>query len=153
MNKPILLAQLALAVLLLAGNVAFQQSAHAACAVQEEAGSWVNVDPTSNSLTRIELSFICQDQIKDGRPYPPGPSWIVQIFGQCQPVDCDWRKTAARRLSTGHLYVIYDQGFAIRHVYAQISRYRRDKLWVYTWTDFKDPARPDYGVHDWFGRQ
>jgi len=147
-----LLQSLAL-LLLLVGSVVFQQPAHAACPVQEEAGSWVNAWSKANSVARVELSFICQDQIKDGRPYPPGPAWIVQVFGRCEPYDCDWNETAADRLATGHLYAIYDQGFAIRHVYAQMSKFRRDQLWVYTWTDFKDPNRPDYGVHDWFVRK
>lgn len=139
----------AIALLCLLGW-ALPQTALAACPEQPEAGSWVNAFSSANSLARIELGFFCQDQIKDGRPYPPGPEWIVQVFGRCEPADCDWQKTAARRLSTGHIYAIYDQGFAIRFVYAKLSKFRRDQLWVYTWTDFKDPERKDYGVHDWF---
>lgn len=128
-------------------------TAQAACPVQEEAGSWANEWSEANSLARIDLNFICQDQIKGGRPYPPGPEWIVRVWGRCEPFDCDWSRTAARRLATGHIYAIYDQGFAIRHVYAKMSKYRDGLLWVYTWTDFKDPERPDYGVHDWFKRR
>lgn len=127
--------------------------ARADCPLQPEAGSWVNAWSQANSLAGIEFNFICQDQIKDGRPYPPGPAWIVQVFGRCEPYNCDWKQTAATRLSTGHLYAIYDQGFAIRHVYARMSKFRDGQLWVYTWTDFKDPKRQDYGVHDWFKRK
>lgn len=153
MHTRTLLAPLLALVLLLAAGVAFQSSAEAACPTQPEAGRWKNVYSGSNSLARIDLRFICQDQIANGQPYPPGPEWFVQVHGRCEPFDCDWEQTAARRLSTGHIYAIYDQGFAIRYVYAQISKFREDKLWVYTWTDFKDSSRQDYGVHDWFERR
>lgn len=144
---------LMLAFLLLLGAALASGSAKAACPEQPEADNWENAFSSANSLARIDLSFFCQDQIKGGRPYPPGPEWIVQVVGRCEPLNCDWQKTAARRLSTGHIYAIYDQGFAIRFVYAKMSKFRRDQLWVYTWTDFKDPERPDYGVHDWFVRK
>lgn len=144
-------ATILLITLLLA--LAWPQPAHAECPDQPEAGKWENAFSSANSLARIDLNFFCQDQIKGGRPYPPGPEWIVQVFGRCEPLNCDWQQTAARRLSTGHIYAIYDQGFAIRFVYARMSKFRRDQLWVYTWTDFKDPERPDYGVHDWFVRK
>lgn len=140
-------------ILLAAALFGIAHPAEAACPVQEEAGSWVNEWKEANSLAAIDLSFICQDQIRDGRPYPDGPAWIAQVWGRCEPFNCDWGKTAARRLATGHIYAIYDQGFAIRFVYAKMSKYRKGQLWVYTWTDFKDPQRQDYGVHDWFVRK
>lgn len=145
--------QLAALAVLLTSNAAFAPVAQAACPAQEEAGSWTNAYSQTNSVARVDLRFICQDRILDGKPFPPGPAWIVQVFGVCEPYDCDWEKTAARRLSTGHLYAIYDQGFAIRHVYARMSMFREGQLWVYTWTDFKEPRRPDYGVHNWFMRK
>jgi hypothetical protein len=52
--------------------------------------------------------------------------------------------------SSGHIYAYYDQGFARRHVWAKMSQYRPGQLWVYTYTDFTDPNRPDYDVHNWF---
>jgi hypothetical protein len=129
------------------------QRADALCAAQQEPGRWVNTDPNTRSLTRIELRFVCQDQILNGEPYPPGPPWYVHVFGRCHPADCDWGEVGAQRLGSGHVYAFYNQGFAKRHVYARMSQYRPGQLWVYTWTDFTDPARPDYGVHNWFRRQ
>jgi hypothetical protein len=31
-----------------------------------------------------------------------------------------------------------------------MSQFRPGQLWVYTYTDFTDPNRPDYDVHNWF---
>lgn len=127
--------------------------AFALCAAQEEDGSWVNTDPNTRSLTRIDLRFVCQDQILNGQPYPPGPPWYMHIWGKCHPNDCDWGEVGAERLGSGHVYGTYNHGFARRYVYARMSAYRPGQLWVYTWTNFTDPGRPDYGSHNWFRRR
>ena len=123
------------------------------CSQPEEEGTWQNTDPDTRSLTRIELRFVCQDQIMNGQPYPPGPPWYVHVFGKCHPTDCNWGEVGAQEIGTGHIYAFYDQGFAKRYVYAKMSQYRPGQLWVYTWTDFMDPSRPDYGTQNWFRRQ
>jgi hypothetical protein len=123
------------------------------CVQPPEEGRWRNADPNSNSLTRIQLRFVCQDQILNGQPYPPGPPWYVHIFGKCSPTDCDWNEVGATRLSSGFVYAVYDQGFAKRYVYAKMSAYRPGQLWVYAFTDFTDPGRPDYVVNNWFVRE
>ncbi len=133
--------------------VLFQQSAHALCIQPLEEGNWRNADQNTASLTNIQLRFICQDQVLNGQPYPPGPPWYIHVFGKCHPTDCDWGEVGAQQLSTGQIYGVYYQGFARRYVYAKMSQYRPGQLWVYTWTDFADPNRPDYGVHNWFIRQ
>lgn len=127
--------------------------ASALCVDPDEDGSWVNADANTNSITRIELRFVCQDQILNGEPYPPGPPWYIHVFGKCHPTDCDWGEVGAQRLSTDHIYGSYDQGFAKRYVYARMSQYRPGQLWVYIYTDFTDPNRPDYDVHNWFTPQ
>lgn len=129
------------------------QPAIALCLLQEEDGSWVNTDPNTRSLTRIQLRFVCQDQILNGELYPPGPPWYVHVFGKCLPSDCDWGEVDAERLGSGHVFAFYNQGYAKRYVFAKMSQYRPGQLWVWTWTDFTDPNRPDYGVHNWFRRQ
>jgi hypothetical protein len=133
--------------------VFWPQPVAALCAQPEEEGNWENTDPNTRSLTRIQLRFVCQDQILNGEPYPPGPPWYVHVFGKCHPTDCDWGEVGAQRLSSGHIFAFYDQGFARRYVYARMSQYRPGQLWVYTWTDFTDPSRPDYDVHNWFRRR
>ena len=129
------------------------QLVEALCIQPEEEGSWVNTDPDTRSLTRIQLRFVCQDQILNGEPYPPGPPWYVHVYGKCHPSDCDWGEVGASRLGGGHIYAFYNQGFARRYVYAKMSAYRPGQLWVYTWTDFTDPGRADYGVHNWFRKE
>jgi hypothetical protein len=124
--------------------------ARAQCVVQKEAGNWRNADAATQSLTRIQLRFTCQDQILNGEPYPPGPPWHIHVFGKCHPTDCDWGEVGAERLGSGHIFGRYDQGYARRYVYARMSQYRPGQLWVYTWTNFTDPNRPDYGSHNWF---
>lgn len=127
--------------------------ASALCATPTEQGNWVNTDPNTRSLARIQLRFVCQDQILNGQPYPPGPPWYVHVYGKCHPTDCDWGEVGAKKLSTGQIYAVYDQGFAKRYVYAKMSQYRPGQLWVYTRTDFTDPNRPDYEAQNWFTRQ
>jgi len=122
----------------------------AQCVDPPEDGNWTNTDPNTRSITRIQIRFVCQDQILNGQPYPPGPPWYVHLYGKCHPSDCDWGEVGAQRLNTGHIFAFYDQGFAKRYVWAKMSMYRPGQLWVYTWTDFTDPNRQDYGVHNWF---
>ncbi len=123
------------------------------CMVPTEVGQWVNADANTRSLTRVEIRFVCQDQVLNGQPYPPGPPFYVHVWGKCHPTDCDWGEVGAQQLGLGHIFAFYNQGFAKRYVWAKMSQYRPGQLWVYTWTDFTDPKRPDYGVHNWFKRQ
>jgi hypothetical protein len=126
--------------------------AYALCVSPKEEGRWVNVDRNTNSVTRIQLRFVCQDQVLNGKPYPPGPPWYVHVYGKCHPTDCDWREVGAKKLKSGQVYAFYDQGFARRYVYAQMSKYRPGQLWVYIKTDFVDPNRADYNSENWFRR-
>ena len=127
--------------------------ARASCVAQPEDGRWVNTDPATRSITRIHLRFVCQDQVLNGQLYPPGPPWYVHLWGKCHPTDCDWGEVGAQRIPAGHIYAFYDQGFAKRYVYAKMSAYRPGQLWLYIWTDFTDPARPDYASNNWFRRE
>jgi hypothetical protein len=126
------------------------RNADASCIAQPEDGSWTNTDPASNSIPKAVLRFTCQDQVLNGQLYPPGPAWHIHLWGKCSPTNCDWGETGATRLSSQHIYGKYDQGFAKRYVYARMSQYRPGQLWIYVWTDFTDPNRQDYGVHNWF---
>ena len=132
-----------------------EKPVYAICAEQPEDGSWVNSDPNTRSLTRAELRFTCQDQILNGQPYPPGPPWHMHLWGACSPTDCDWGEVGADRVTIGtrtFVRAIYHQGFAIRSVYADMSLYRAGQLWIWMWTNFTDPGRPDYESQNWFVR-
>ena len=126
------------------------EAAFSLCAEQQEDGNWKNADPQTRGITRIKLMFNCQDMILNGEPYPPGPPWKVHLYGACHPTDCDWGEADAKRLGSDHIYAFYNQGYAKRYVYAKMSIYRPGQLWVWIWTDFTDPNRPDYGMHNWF---
>ena len=131
-------------------SVALPGAVHALCVDPPEDGNWVNADPNTRGITRISLRFVCQDQVLNGQPYPPGPPWYVHLWGKCHPTDCNWGEVGAERLGSDHVYAYYDQGFAHRYVYAKMSAYRPGQLWVWIWTDFTDPGRADYGMHQWF---
>ena len=100
------------------------RQAHAQCAAQPEDGNWVNADASTNSLTRAELRFTCQDQILNGQPYPPGPPWHMHLWGKCSPSDCDWGTADAENVTVGgrtFVRAIFHHGFATRYVYADMS--------------------------------
>ncbi|MDM0053814.1 hypothetical protein [Variovorax sp. J22R115] len=145
---------LCLLVTLLVG--AWSQQVHAQCAVQQEEGNWVNSDPNTPSLTRAVLRFTCQDQVLNGQPYPPGPPWHMHLWGKCHPTDCDWGEVGAENVTIGsrtYVRATFNQGFATRHVYADMSLFRTGQLWIWMWTDFSDPGRPDYESQNWFVRR
>jgi hypothetical protein len=144
------LARAAVIVFLASLAVVAPQYVGASCVDPPEDGNWVNTDVNTRSITRIQLRFVCQDQVLNGKPYPPGAPWYVHIYGKCHPTDCDWGEVPAKRLGSGHIYATYNHGFARRYVYIKMSQYRPGQLWVYMWTDFTDPNRPDYGVQNWF---
>lgn len=130
--------------------------ANASCLAQPEDGSWVNADSNTRSLTRADLRFTCQDQVLNGELYPPGPPWHMHLWGKCHPTDCDWSEVGAQVVTVGgrtFIHAVYDQGFARRYVYADMSLYRPGQLWIWMWTDFADPGRPDYESQNWFVRR
>jgi hypothetical protein len=120
-----------------------------------EYGDWVNADPTARGIARIELRDCQSVTTCSGTvctiTYDAG--WRMHVFGKCSPTNCDWGWSAGQfRLSSGHIYGYYDQGFAKRYVYAMMSQYRPGQLWVYWRTDFVDPNRADYDLQEWFVR-
>lgn len=140
-------------ILVSSAAIALQQPVYALCALPQEDGNWKNVDPNTNSVTRIQLRFVCQDQVLNGQLYPPGSPWYVHVFGRCHPTDCDWNEVGAQKLSTGYIYATYEQGFAKRYVYAKMAQNKPGQLWLYIWTDFKDPNRKDYPISSYFVRE
>jgi hypothetical protein len=128
-------------------------AAEASCSTPTEEGHWKNDDPNTNSLTRADVRFVCQDHILNGEPYPPGPPWYLHVFGNCSPTDCDWGEVGAQRVEGGYVYGVYDHGFAKRFVWVRMSQNRPGHLWIYLWTDFVDPGRADYAIQAWFHRE
>jgi hypothetical protein len=68
----------------------------------------------------------------------------------------DWGEVPAEPVTIGartFVRATYRQGFATRHVYADMSQFRPGQLWIWMWTDFADPGRPDYESQNWFVAQ
>jgi hypothetical protein len=153
MRKPftVLLAVSVLGAATVVVATTLARPAEALCLTQSEDGKW-HADPNSGGLARIELRFICQDQVHNGQLYPPGPPWYIHVWGTCHPTNCDWGEVPAQRLSSGHIYATYDQGYARRYVYVKMSSLHPGQLWVWTYTDFADSGRRDYSRSDWFTR-
>ena len=120
------------------------------CLAQSEDAIWKNVDPNTRGVPRIQLRFVCQDQIINGQLYPPGPPWYIHVWGKCHPTNCDWGEVGAQRLSTGWVFGQYNQGYARRYVYAKMSVVHPGQLYVYIWTDFTSPTRSDYAFTGYF---
>lgn len=120
-----------------------------------EYGDWVNADPNAGGVARVELRDCQPVTVCNGNicriVYDAG--WTMHVFGKCSPTNCDWGWSKPEfRLSSGHIYGFYDQGFAKRYMYAMMSQYRPGQLWIYWRTDFVDPNRPDYEMQEWFQR-
>ncbi len=127
--------------------------AHALCATPAEEGTWTNINSNTRSITNITVEFQCQDQIVNGRPYPPGPPYYLHLFGACHPTDCDWGRVGAERGTGDWIFTTIDHGFATRYVWVKAYEYSsRTWLRVYIWTDFHSPNREDYSSNDWFRR-
>ncbi len=67
--------------------------------------NWVNVDPNTNSLTKINF-------LDSGAN--------LQTWGQCSPQDCEWGKTKVDKVAGNPTYpycAVYNQGFVLRTIY------------------------------------
>lgn len=148
-SKP--LCSLVLIVTVFAGLSLGAQSAHALCVTPEEEGEWVAT--TQNSvLEALNIEFICQDVIRNGEPYPPGPPFYMHPWGSCYPSACDWDEHGADRENNGYILSVIDQGFVTRWVWARMSAYYDDLLYVWIWSDFDNPKRKDYSNAAYFER-
>ena len=70
-TRALLRQWLALAILLLAALTV-------GAGPQDFAGSWINVDPHTNGITRIDIEQL------------PSGALEARVFGKCHPSDCDW---------------------------------------------------------------
>jgi hypothetical protein len=155
-SRPPLALLIALTASVLALSATTPDPAHALCSGHPpEYGAWVNADPAASGIARIELRD-CQSVTHcegDVCSITYDAGWSMRVGGKCHPTNCDWGWSRSEfRLSSGHVYGFYDQGFAKRYVYAKMSQHRPGQLWVYWRTDFADPNRADYTKQEWFVR-
>ncbi len=123
------------------------------CVAPFEEGNWKNIDTATGGITRIDVTFTCQDQVLNGQPYPPGAPFHLHLYGKCSPSDCDWGIADGNPVTIGTtawIRAYYDQGFAKRYVYIKPSVLYPGDLYMWMYTDFVDPGRPDYVLTNWF---
>jgi hypothetical protein len=127
--------------------------AHALCSGTNPAnGSWHNIDPNTNSITRVDVQWGCADQVLcpvGGACYSPVGS--IRVFGRCHPTDCDWGTRTTYAENDGWARARYDNSWATKHVWIKTySYYGQTYLRVWVNTDFT-PAdgRQDYITDVW----
>lgn len=126
------------------GIIAAPRPAKALCIAEWETGNWHNINPSTNTITRVSIWRDCPDT----GPVLANP-YAVQIWGACVPTDCYWGAIPAHRdTASGWIVGTLYQGYAVRYVW--VKAYSATSLRVYIWTDFADPARTDYAIDEWF---
>lgn len=130
-------------------SLAVAKDAQALCSRQPIAGTWINVDAATNSVTRARVHFNCNDfiAVPAGEPRPAlPPAFEVEVWGKCLPSDCAWGRVPARSSRPSGITTLtsrYNHGFARRLV---TMRLFGDILELHFSTDFVDPARRDYAT-------
>ncbi len=156
MKPQLLLPRLAFIILLMS----LSHSGLAQCVAPFEQGSWSNIDPATRGITKIEVSFSCNDQVLCGVDAngnvtctTPGAPYHLHLWGKCSPSDCDWGTVDGNDHwvgSTKWVYSYYDQGFAKRYVYIKPSQLHPGDLFLWMYTHFSDPNRSDYVFTGWY---
>jgi hypothetical protein len=128
--------------------------AQAICVASQFEGSWKNINPNTNAMTRVDISFTCNDVIlcdQYGNCTGGGSGHTVKAWGKCHPTDCYWGSRVATSVSGGWLKAVYNFGFKTSTVWLKTYvYYGRTYLRVYVNNDFT-PAdgRTDYVTDEW----
>jgi hypothetical protein len=131
--------------------------AFALCAASKLQGNWHNIDANTKSMSRLEVSFTCNDQrVCDEHGNCTGPDIYhsMRPWGKCETADCDWGVRRAANTGDGWIVATYDFGF--KTSYVSLKTYEADgvtRLRVKVVNDFT-PAdgRPDYTSEEWMIR-
>ena len=145
---------------LVALSMTFPHSVFAQCSVPFEQGNWTNIAPATGGITKIEVTFSCNDQVLCGVDSngkvtcsTPGPPFQLHLWGKCSPSDCDWGTADGNDHwvgSTKWVYSFYDHGFARRYVYIKPSALHPGDLFLWMYTHFADSNRADYVYTGWY---
>ena len=76
-------------------------------------GTWVNEDPNTNRITRVEIRNDSTQTI------------FVHVWGKCDPRDCDWGETTGhfKDANAAVLSVTWNQGFVgVRRLASEIAK-------------------------------
>jgi hypothetical protein len=112
------------------------------------AGTWSNIDPTTRGLTRLEITL-------------NGNKVFVHAYGSCHPRDCDWGEAEAIPYAPNVGSILAETAQALTITYNRdhadqimiIRRVEGERLQVELFTHFKDGSRrSDYTTVDTFRR-
>ncbi len=101
-------------------------------------GEWLNQNPKTLSITRVEIATA-------------GGQIRVHMWGKCHPADCDWGEARAES-SAGPLRVSWNHGFAI--VEQELVMRQDGALQITSHTHVTDQSgRPDTAETEYFSRK
>ena len=162
--KTVLIIVLVFAAVPVASLVTSPDEVQALCETDGVQQTWLNVDPGTGSIRRVEIFFPCNDTVLVGigGPSRPTPTPVfeyaasVKLYGACEPTDCEWEeiklyRRRGRNTDTTVMYGYHDHGFATRRLTVELQR---DKSLTLTMrTHFTDRSgRRDYTSTDRFFR-
>jgi hypothetical protein len=109
-------------------------------------GTWVNKNPGTRGITRLVITSAGGNKLS------------IQVFGQCQPTDCDWGKTnlvtyGLNVQDPNHTYATanYNQSFANSLV---TLSYGGKEIMLQGYTQFLDNSgRQNYYSREYFQQQ
>lgn len=138
----------------LGATVVTAAPAHALCSTPAMAGNWHNINSGTRSLTRVNVTFVCDDvRLCDTSGHCTGGEsyFTLRPFGKCSPTDCDWGTKKAATMSDGWQRATYGYSWATKYVWVKTYVYSGvTYLRVYTWTDFTAAdGRTDYSTDEW----
>jgi len=109
--------------------------------VAKFSGEWLNEDPATGGITRVDIRYEAN-------------KIIVHMWGKCYPTDCDWGEemTDISDATDGVLSISWTTSFCIRT--QKITMLSDGRLKVDTHTHFTDNSgRPDYDSTNFFLRE
>jgi hypothetical protein len=131
-------------------------AAQALCAGPIKPGTWTSVKPEIHWITKIHLTFNCDDTVYVGcsndsdcqqQQSSAEPPWSVRVWG-CYPDDCYWGKVVGKETPTGALRARFDGVSVTRHLRIWRSPGKPNQLEVKVRSVFKQPGVPD---QVWYG--
>ncbi|MDO9707672.1 hypothetical protein [Paracraurococcus lichenis] len=127
-------------------------TARAQCAAPPLQGTWVNQDPDTGGIVRVDLHYLggCDDTGSG----PSQVSVVLHMWGRCTPTPCDWgeRRQPVRDTRPDPFTIVWDFGFERTSTTIGLDHGR---LWVRARTQFRDPDRPNLHPDEtyWFEKR
>jgi hypothetical protein len=126
-------------------------SAMASCVPPIETGSWVNVNPCTNEITRAVITFECRSGVIDGKYYSSLPYTYVELWSRDYRRDAHWGKVPSWSGGDGWSISLFVYDYAIHRVY--YKAYSKDLLKVFIVSQSFDGTNRVWITDNWFFRQ